>query len=99
MPDIRNHTDLDATWSAEQSIPAGTHRIRVWGVDDVTSEPPSRVDLWFRLRSPDGGLAPVLIADTAAWEEVFLGSGFDSDDWSYSVLAPDGTHDAVVELV
>ena len=99
MPEIRNHTNLTTSWSDAENIPVGTHRLRVWGVDDVTSEPPARVNLWFKLTDPDGNVAPIYIADTAAWEEVFFGTTFATKGWTYSVLAPDGTHDAVVELV
>lgn len=98
MPSIRNHLTLGATWLAEQDIPKGTHRMRVWAVDDVTAEPPAMAAVWFRLTGPDGSAAPVLIAAGSAWEEAFAGTSWDTEDWTYSVLSPSGTPDGVVEL-
>jgi hypothetical protein len=96
MADVRNHL-LSTSWLAEQTIPEGTHRLRVWGLDDPTT-PTAHAAVWFRLKDGEGDGAPLLIAAGSVWEEVFAGTTLRAG-MRYSLMAVSGAPYGIVEIV
>tara|TARA_R110000796_G_scaffold27927_5_gene76627 strand:- start:3651 stop:3938 length:288 start_codon:yes stop_codon:yes gene_type:complete len=95
MSDVRRHTLTTAYLGAEQTIPAGSIRLEVWGVDANPATAHSAI--WFRTTDQQGTTAELLIPAGQTFNMPMDKGGPSS--WTYNVKSVAGTPDASVVLI